>query len=84
MNLPYPKHPGATYSQLRIYQNQYTRWHAINRGQPDADTQLNILNLIDTAHTFKEIWDSYRLAETAGMVYFQLSDKPGESEHVWI
>ena len=84
MHIPYPKHPGATNAELRTYHNQRNRWHTLNRGQPDADTQLAIINLIDTSHTFRELWHSYRIAELAGMVYFNVSDQPGESDWVWI
>ena len=83
MNLPYPKHPAATNEQLRTYQNQTARWHTLNRRQPDADTQLAILELAETATTVEESLSAHRIAELAGMVYFELSNKPRESEWIW-
>ena len=82
MNLPYPKHPGATIEQLRTYQNQTTRWHTLNSRIANAETQSAIVRLIENSQDWVELFRAYRIAELAGMVYFHLSDKPGESEWV--
>jgi hypothetical protein len=83
MNLPYPKHPGATNSQLRTYHNQRTRWHTLNQPQPDPETQMRIVQLVETSTTTEEYLAAYRVAELANMVYFELSNNPQESKWIW-
>ena len=68
---------------MLTYYNQRNRWHAHHLKPPAPEVQHNIIQLIETASTTQQRLVAYRTAELAGMVYFQLSDKPGESDWVW-
>ena len=79
-----PKDPRPNIGQLRQYQNRVFAWHTKQGPRPTPEIQVEIIDLVETAENFYELWSAYKLAEVANMVYFELSDKKNESEWIWI